>query len=99
MPPEAEHPLMTADADHRAMPGMASTRQLAALAKARGRAADRTCPTLMITHHEGALKMALEQRRNGTEDLVTGLSDHVAVTQSAETRHMRQMLARRGARS
>jgi uncharacterized protein (DUF305 family) len=53
----------------------------------------------MITHHEGALKMALEQRRNGTEDLVTGLSDHIAVTQSAEIRHMRQMLARRGARS
>jgi uncharacterized protein (DUF305 family) len=94
VPPEAQHPLMTPDADHRAMPGLASTQQLQALAKARGLAADRTFLTLMITHHEGALKMALEQRKNGTEDLVTELSDHIAVTQTAEIGHMREMLAR-----
>jgi uncharacterized protein (DUF305 family) len=53
----------------------------------------------MITHHEGALMMALEQRKNGTDDRATELSDDIYVTQSAEIRHLRQMLARLGTRS
>jgi uncharacterized protein (DUF305 family) len=98
-PLEATHPLMTPGPDHRAMPGMASAQQLEALAQARGLAADRIFLTVMITHHEGALMMALEQRKNGTDDRATELSDDIYVTQSAEIRHLRQMLARLGTRS
>jgi uncharacterized protein (DUF305 family) len=99
VPLEATHPLMTPGPNHRAMPGMASTQQLEALAQARGLAADRIFLTVMITHHEGALMMALEQRKNGTDDRATELSDDISVTQSAEIRHLRQMLARLGTRS
>lgn len=96
VPPEATYPLVSPGANHRAMPGMASTQQLEALARTRGLAADRMFLTLMITHHEGALMMALEQRKTGTDDRATELSDDISVTQSAEIRHMRQMLTRLG---
>jgi len=98
VPLEATHPLMPR-ADHGAMPGMASPGQLAALARAHGLAADRMFLTLMITHHEGALVMALDQRKNGSDDRATELSDDISLTQSAEIGHMRQMLARLGAGS
>jgi uncharacterized protein (DUF305 family) len=96
LPLEAAHPLMTPAANHRAMPGMASTQELEALARTRGVAADRMFLTLMITHHQGALMMALEQRKTGTDDRATELSDDISVTQTAEIRHMRQMLTRLG---
>jgi uncharacterized protein (DUF305 family) len=75
---------------------MVSTGQLEALAQTRGPAADRMFLTLMITHHEGALVMALEQRKSGTDDRATELSDDISVTQSAEIGHMRAMLTRLG---
>ena len=96
VPLEATSPLTSPGPNHRAMAGMASTEQLEALASARGLAADRMFLTLMITHHEGALTMALEQRKNGADDRATELSDDISVTQSAEIRHMRQILSRLG---
>ena len=99
VPLEATFPLTTPAATHLAMPGMASTQQLEALARARGLASDRTFLTVMITHHEGALTMALAQRKNGTDDRATELSDDIFVTQSAEIGHMRQMLTRLGTAS
>jgi uncharacterized protein (DUF305 family) len=96
VPPQATYPLITPGTNHGAMPGMASTQQLEALAGTRGLAADRMFLTLMITHHEGALTMALEQRKNGTDDRATELSDDISVTQRAEIGHMRQMLTRLG---
>ena len=98
VPLEATYPLVP-DAGHGAMPGMASPGQLEALARTRGLAADRMFLTLMITHHEGALVMALEQRKNGTDERATELSDDISVTQNAEIQHMRQMLTRLGAAS
>ena len=97
VPLEATSPLADPGPNHRSMPGMASAQQLEALAGARGPAADRTFLTLMIVHHEGALSMALEQRKHGADDRATELSDEISVTQSAEIRHMRQILARLGA--
>jgi uncharacterized protein (DUF305 family) len=99
VPLEATYPLVAAGANHRAMPGMASTQQLEALARTGGPAADRMFLTLMIAHHEGALTMALEQRKNGTDDRATELSDDIFATQSAEIGHMRQMLTRLGTES
>lgn len=99
VPLEATYPLVTPGEDHSAMPGMASKQQLEALARARGPAADRMFLTLMITHHEGALPMALKQRQNGADDRATELSDDIFVTQSAEIGHMRQMLTRLGTAS
>ena len=97
VPLEATSPLTSPGPNHRAMPGMASTEQLEALARTRGLAADRMFLTLMITHHEGALAMALEQRKNGADDRATELSDDISVTQNAEIQHMRQILTRLGA--
>jgi len=99
VPLEATYPLVAPGANHRAMPGMTSTQQLEALARTRGPAADRMFLTLMITHHEGALTMALEQRKNGTHDRATELSDDIFATQSAEIGHMRQMVTRLGTAS
>jgi uncharacterized protein (DUF305 family) len=94
VPLEATYPLVTPAANHGAMSGMASTQQLEALARTRGPAADRMFLALMITHHEGALTMALEQRKKGTDDRATELSDDIFATQSAEIGHMQQMLTR-----
>jgi uncharacterized protein (DUF305 family) len=99
VPLEATYPLITPDAEHSAMPGMAGKQQLEALARTRGQAADRMFLTLMITHHGGALRMALEQRQKGADDRATELSDDIFVTQTAEIGHMRQMLTRLGTAS
>ena len=95
VPLEAKYPLAAPGANHRSMPGMASAQQLEALARARG-SADRMFLTLMIAHHQGALAMALDQRKYGTDDRATELSDDISVTQTAEIAHMRQMLTRLG---
>lgn len=99
VPPEATYPLTAPKASHHEMPGMASGQQLEALARTSGLDADRMFLSLMITHHEGALLMALEQRKHGTDDLATELSDDISVTQSAEIRHLQQMRTRIGAGS
>ena len=96
VPLEAAHPLTPSGADHRAMPGMVGTGQLDALAQARGQAADRMFLSMMITHHEGALVMALEQRMTGTDDRASELADDISVTQSVEIGRMRAMLTRLG---
>ena len=96
VPLEAAHPLTALGAEHRAMPGMVGTGQLEALARTRGLAADRMFLTVMTTHHEGALVMALQQRKTGTDDRATELSDDISVTQSVEIGHMRAMLTRLG---
>ena len=77
------------------MPGMLTTEELAALDAARGAAFDRQFLTLMIRHHEGALRMVadlLATPRAAQDVDVSVLANDVETTQTAEIGLMRQML-------
>ena len=97
VPPQAGNPeLGSGSQHHRGMPGMATQDQLRQLRDARGAAADRLWLTLMTAHHEGALRMVVEQHRDGADDVVTALGDEIHVTQSVQIGYMRDMLDRLG---
>jgi uncharacterized protein (DUF305 family) len=81
-------------ADHGDHPGMATPAQLDELEAASGPAFDALFLQLMITHHEGALRMAEERRLAGGTDVQAELmADDVAVTQAAEIGRMQALQA------
>ena len=95
VPPQGGNPeLGSGSHDHAGMPGMATQAQLRQLKAARGAEADRLWLTLMTAHHEGALRMVVQQHRDGTDDVVTQLGDEIHVTQSVQIGYMREMLDR-----
>lgn len=73
-------------------PGMATPAQLDELAAASGAEFDRLFLRLMITHHEGALRMADDQRRGGSDVLASQMADDVTSGQSTEIERMRGLL-------
>lgn len=75
-----------------AMPGMATVEQLDTLKNANGGRFDRLFLQLMITHHEGALTMADEVRKNGLDIRVQEIADGVTAEQTDEIRRMRSWL-------
>ncbi|WP_235925950.1 DUF305 domain-containing protein [Actinokineospora pegani] len=79
-------------ADHAAMPGMASQRELDELAAASGADFDTRFLTMMIRHHEGAVAMADTVREDGVDVVVQEMADNVVVEQSDEIARMRGML-------
>lgn len=78
--------------DSGAMPGMATQEQLDALKNARGAAFDTLFLQLMIAHHQGALTMADEVRKNGEDVRVQEIADDVTAEQSDEIRRMQKWL-------
>lgn len=77
------------------MPGMLTAEELARLEAARGAAFDRQFLTLMIRHHEGALRMVadlLAAPRAAQDVDVSVLANDVETVQTAEIAVMRQML-------
>jgi len=74
------------------MPGMATPEQLDALEKAKGQAFDTLFLQLMIAHHQGALSMADEVRKNGFDVRVQEIADGVTAEQSDEIRRMQKWL-------
>ena len=77
------------------MPGMLTAEQLTELDAATGPAFDRAYLTLMIQHHEGALKMVkdlLATPRAGQEVDVNVFANDVVSVQTAEIGIMHQML-------
>ncbi|MCI2239223.1 DUF305 domain-containing protein [Paenibacillus sp. TRM 82003] len=76
------------------MPGAVTTEQLQELADARGAGFDELFLDLMIDHHEGALAMAGDALRSGTDVRMQELATDVAVTQEVEVRRMRELLER-----
>jgi uncharacterized protein (DUF305 family) len=92
VPPQAKNPQFGAnDTHHAGMPGMASKAQLTELSKARGAAADQLWLKLMVAHHAGALRMVLDQHRDGIDEVVTQMGDEIHVTQSVQIGQMREM--------
>ena len=78
------------------MPGMLTTEQLAQLDAARGVEFDRLFLTLMIQHHEGALKMVadlLDSPRAAQDIDVSVFANDVHLVQTTEIEIMREMLA------
>ncbi|GAB1512782.1 DUF305 domain-containing protein [Actinophytocola sp. KF-1] len=75
-----------------AMPGMATAEQLDALKNAKGAAFDKLFLQLMIAHHQGALTMADEVRKNGVDIRVQEIADDVTAEQSDEIRRMQKWL-------
>ncbi|WP_166787929.1 DUF305 domain-containing protein [Cryobacterium adonitolivorans] len=77
------------------MPGLATDEQIAALTAATGVDAERQFLTLMIAHHQGAVKMAesVQDRANNTS--ILGFANSVIISQNAEITLMESMLAAR----
>jgi uncharacterized protein (DUF305 family) len=78
--------------DHSTMPGMASQSQLDALKAASGAAFDRMFLELMITHHEGAVKMAADLLGAGSNIQAEEMANDVIATQSDEITRMKDLL-------
>ncbi len=77
--------------DHGAMPGMQSADRLDALRAARGDAFDRLFVDMMISHHQGAIKMATDVRGSGRNDEVEQLATNIAAEQDVEIGRMREL--------
>jgi uncharacterized protein (DUF305 family) len=77
------------------MAGMASPEQMSELAQAEGTAFDRMFLELMITHHEGAVKMVeelLEQPGSAYDPVLFQFTDDVTNDQTAEIERMNALL-------
>ena len=85
----------TASYHHTMMPGMLSAEQIKTLEAAKGPDFDRTFLSLMIQHHEGALKMVadLHGAPLAAQDVdVSVFANDVETVQTAEIELMHQML-------
>jgi uncharacterized protein (DUF305 family) len=76
--------------DHGTMPGMQSAERMAALRAARGDAFDRLFIDMMISHHQGAIKMATDVLGAGRNDQVEEMANGLAAEQDAEIGRMRE---------
>ncbi|OZC96214.1 DUF305 domain-containing protein [Rhodococcus sp. 06-221-2] len=81
----------------RAMPGMASSAELAALRQATGTDVDVMFLQLMLRHHEGGLAMMEYAQTHAQSPTVINLAKSMVATQTSESTLMKQMLAAKGA--
>ncbi len=79
-----------------AMPGMATTEDLAALRQATGPAVDVKFLQLMLRHHQGGLSMMEYAADDGQTPALVRLAQSMISTQEGEAALMEQMLAERG---
>lgn len=76
------------------MAGMMSEQDMKELAATKGTAFDRKFAELMIAHHDGAVAMAKDERKNGRNATAKQLADDVVRTQSTEIAELRKILDR-----
>ncbi|MFJ2784132.1 DUF305 domain-containing protein [Streptomyces sp. NPDC093249] len=76
------------------MSGMMSEKDMKDLAAVKGKAFDRKFAELMIAHHDGAVEMAKEEQKNGSNATAKALADDVVRTQSDEISALRKILDR-----
>jgi len=74
--------------------GMATPEQLNRLRRARGRELDVLFLRLMITHHEGAVRMSGEELRAGTDRTMLAMAQDIMDGQRIEINRMRDLLAK-----
>ncbi|QNE78704.1 DUF305 domain-containing protein [Streptomyces finlayi] len=78
--------------DHGTMPGMATDAQLKELRAVRGEAFDELFLKLMITHHQGAVTMAVEALSEGNDVPVEEMATDVVAQQTVEIDRMRSLM-------
>ena len=89
--PEDHHAMHT----HHTMAGMATPEQMAALAASESTAFDRMFLTLMIAHHDGAVKMVeelLEQPGSAYDPVLFEFTNDITNDQTAEIERMNALL-------
>jgi uncharacterized protein (DUF305 family) len=89
----APMPGMTGGMDH-GMPGAMSKADMAALKDAKGAAFDKQFLTMMITHHEGAITMAQDEVKEGSNTDAKALAQTIVADQQAEIATMKTILDR-----
>ncbi|MFF1681415.1 DUF305 domain-containing protein [Streptomyces sp. NPDC058256] len=80
--------------DPSAMPGKMSDQDMTDLKAAQGKDFDKEFAQLMIGHHQGAITMAKDEQRNGTNDDAKKLAAAIVTAQTAEIEKMNQILDR-----
>jgi uncharacterized protein (DUF305 family) len=78
------------------MAGMMDDKDMDKLSKASGKAFDTLFLTLMVEHHEGAVKMAETEKSDGRYGPATKLADAVVTAQTAEIEEMNKLLGKTG---
>jgi uncharacterized protein (DUF305 family) len=73
--------------------GMMSADAMAALGKATGTGFDRLWLTMMIEHHQGAIKMAQDEKAQGSNTEALALADKIVTAQQAEITEMSELIA------
>ncbi|AQW47764.1 DUF305 domain-containing protein [Streptomyces violaceusniger] len=76
------------------MGGMMSKEDMRKLEVAKGPAFDRAFASLMIDHHQGAIAMAKDEKKNGRNAKAKKLADDVVKNQSTEVATLRTLLDR-----
>jgi uncharacterized protein (DUF305 family) len=76
------------------MPGMMDAEDMDALTKASGKEFDTMFLTMMVEHHEGAVRMATTEKQEGRYGPARKLADAVISGQSAEIQEMNKLLGR-----
>jgi uncharacterized protein (DUF305 family) len=79
---------------HGAMPGAMSAADMTKLAAAEGAAFDKQFLTMMIAHHEGAVTMAQDELKDGSNTDAKALARKIVTDQQAEIATMRSLLGR-----
>lgn len=77
--------------NHAGMPGMATKAKLDQLRAANGTAFDHLFLTLMTTHHEGAVTMAVQLMKGGNDVRVEEMATDVMSQQRAEIKRMNKL--------
>jgi uncharacterized protein (DUF305 family) len=73
--------------------GMMSADEMSALGKATGSAFDRSWLTMMVAHHQGAIKMAQDEKAQGSNTEALALADKIITAQQAEIAEMSKLIA------
>ena len=74
--------------DHATMPGMQDATAMTALRAAQGADFDRRFVAMMTSHHRGALQMAADVLRGGSDQSVSEFANELAVEQGSEIRRL-----------
>jgi uncharacterized protein (DUF305 family) len=79
---------------HGAMPGAMSPADMKELEAAKGAAFDKQFLTMMIAHHQGAITMAQNEIKNGSNPEAKALAEKIMTEQQAEITTMQTILDR-----
>jgi uncharacterized protein (DUF305 family) len=77
--------------DHSTMPGMQSAADLTALAAARGADFDRRFVTMMVAHHQGAIQMAGDVVRGGSDETLREMAGEMSIEQGSEINRLQEL--------